>query len=141
VQPARILVAHDHGGLSIIEKALHGCDLVVVTDMKKVEFLTTEDGIDCFVIGIHFDYSRAVELVTTIRRSEKHKTTPVILIRCSPSPNAQMLRSTVDLLIDHGTVRQYLELDDDPDAVEKIRAAVDECLAVSKSSKHSEPSR
>jgi hypothetical protein len=127
----KILVAHDPSGLFTIESALHGYELVIATDFMKAELMIIEDGIDCIVIGIHFDYSRAVELVSAIHKSEKHKTTPVILVRYSPSTNEQMLRFTVNQFIDLGTVKDYLELEHDADAAEKLRAAVDACFVAS----------
>ncbi|MDR3617460.1 MAG: hypothetical protein P4L53_28145 [Candidatus Obscuribacterales bacterium] len=130
----RILVAHEPERSEVITSALQGYNVVLVTSIDAARYQVMEDGFKLFVIGIHFDDSRAVELVTELRKDGKHKYTPVILVRLLSSPLADFLRNTTELLCKIGTVTKYLELDTDPEPGKAILDAVDKALAARKAS-------
>lgn len=122
------MIAQDAQALGMTQDALRGYDLVVVTEIRAAQRLVMEDGIDLFVIGIHFDDSRAVELVRFIRSDQRHKTTPIVFVRLLPTTLRDILGTTVLALIKMGTISQYLELENDPDFAVKIRDYVSSLL-------------
>lgn len=122
------MVAHDPARLEVITKALEGHELVLVNDLQAAQYQILEDEIDLFVVGIHFDDSRSIELIDLIQKDQKHTNTPVILIRLLHTPLADFLRTTVATLIKLGTVTQYLELADDLNPELSLREAVSSCL-------------
>jgi CheY-like chemotaxis protein len=130
----RVMIAQDAKALGATRDALEDYQLVVVTDMQAAQHEVIEDGIDLFVIGLHFDESRAIELVSFIRNDPGHKKTPIIFVRLLPTTMKDILKSTVMALIKAGTINQYLELEGDPDYVTKIKAAVASLMVAKKSS-------
>jgi response regulator RpfG family c-di-GMP phosphodiesterase len=129
---ARVLVAHDSKALSLTSYALYGYRLLKATNKHEAEALVINDSIDLFVVSIHFDDSRAVELISFIRKHEKHDLRPIVVIRFMPAANTEVLRDTVNGLIKVGSVRSYLELEKDPDIIKKIRNEIEFCLPVGK---------
>ena len=125
---ARILVAQNPKGLQVTKTALSGYEVVTVDNIQRAKHQVMEDGIDLFLLGIHFDDSRAIELVSFIRNDEKHKKTPIIIMRVLPTLMVDSLRTTINALIKTGTVSQYLEVEGDQDPVDKIRKAVQKFL-------------
>ncbi len=89
------------------------------------EQLILEDGIDLFLVGIHFDESRALELIPLIRKDTRHSETPIIVIRLLPTENQKLLKQSVNAMQSLHIVSDYLELEDDRKAKLKIRQAVD----------------
>ena len=128
MKKGRILIAHDANHLGVVTKALEGYDLVVVSDVMGAQYQIMEDGIDLVIIGIHFDESRAIELVNIIRSDDKHKKTPIVLIRLSPTGLSESINVTTAALIKIGTVSEYLELESDPEAALKIKDVVGSLL-------------
>lgn len=110
----RILIAEEQKVIEETSK-IFGDDyeLVLATRLKEAKRLCVEDGIDLFIIGIHFDDSRALELVKFIGLGEKHSKAPVIIVRKSPSNHDRLLRQTIDHMIKVGAVRQYIEAPED----------------------------
>jgi response regulator RpfG family c-di-GMP phosphodiesterase len=129
---ARILLAASKISLPPICAALHGHELLQTTTSQQAEKLITEDGIELFVIGIHFDDSRAMELVKQIRTDKKHEHTPIIMIRITPSEIVAFLRQTMDTMKSLKVIDDYLEVDNDPLAEVKIKNLVNKHLRVSK---------
>jgi hypothetical protein len=123
-----IFVAHELEGLELITAALADYDLIVVQDASAAE-ARIGDAIDLYLIGIHFDDSRAVELVGSIRQVEKQSTVPIVMIRMLPSKVVDILRITATTLIRAGAISHYLELENDGEAEAKIRKAVSEALS------------
>lgn len=121
---ARILIAHESKGLDTIAEALKDFELVCVTDAQGARAQIAQHHFDLILVGMHFDDSRAVELISHLCQTENHKNTPVILVRMLPSKVAAFLRSTAESLIKVSSVRQYLEVEGDSEAASKIKAAV-----------------
>jgi hypothetical protein len=129
---ARILIAQTPETAPITQFALVGYELVTVYDLKAAKYQVMENGIDLFVVGIHFDESRATDLIAFIREDEKHKRTPVLVVRLLASTQAYVLTIKMNALIRIEAVQQYLEIAGSPNASKKIRAAVDALLPVEK---------
>jgi DNA-binding NtrC family response regulator len=121
---ARILLAASILALPQVSAALADHQLSETTTMQQAEKLIAQDGIDMFVIGIHFDESRSVELVKLIRQNSKYKTTPILMLRVTPSEMAHFIKQTMDAMKHLWSITDYLELEGDPDAAEKIADAV-----------------
>jgi DNA-binding NtrC family response regulator len=132
MKKTRILVAHELNRSEVIISALMGYELVLVSDITAAEYQVMEDGIDMFIVGIHFDDSRAIELVNFIRLNKKHKTTPVIMVRLLSSAIADFLRSTTETFIKIGSISHYLELVDEPEPGKVILDAVTAAFAIQK---------
>lgn len=124
----KLLLANRAELILVIKEALSKYELLETTTLRQAERLVIEDGIDCFVIGIHFDDSRALDLVKFIRSTASHKSTPIIVTRILPSLNAQMLKDNVTIWHSIYRISDYLELESDSEAGEKVRAAVAKCL-------------
>ena len=73
MQPARILIADLPSALPAIRQALSGYELVEVTTFELANRMLMEDGFKLVVVGIHFDDSRAIELINILRQDENHK--------------------------------------------------------------------
>jgi len=127
MRPARILIAEVETQMSKIRAALVGFELVEVTTLQQAERMVMEDGIDLVVVGIHFDDSRAIQLINIVRSDSKHVATPVIVVRLCRSNHPGVLRHTMGYLLVN-TISEYVEVDGDPELEEKIRAAVKKYL-------------
>ena len=121
---ARILVAASSMVLRQVSTALSGHEILETTTLRQAERLVLQDGIDIFVIGIQFDESRAVDLVKSIRLDPKHKATPIVMVRLTPSNMADSIRQTMNAMTSILSINVYLELEDDQLAAQKIRDIV-----------------
>lgn len=131
----RILIAQEKNCIDVLLDALAGYELITATHLQEAERLLIENGIDMFVIGIHFDDSRAMELVKFIRDDEKHKKTPIVMVRFWPSEHAQILRQTIEVMKTVRAVSAYIEADADTGNrpfMERVREAVERHLPARK---------
>ncbi len=125
---ARILLAASAISKYLLRAALAEHELLETTTFGEAQRLVLEDGIDLFVICIFFDDSRAMELVTVIRTDPKHKQTPILVVRVTPSEMADFIRHTMNTMKTLHVISDYLELDGDPIADIKIGDAAKEYL-------------
>lgn len=133
MKKARILVAQERSCIHVLEDALAGYELLLTTKLQEAERLLIENGIDLIVVGIHFDDSRAMELVKTARDSSSHKKTPIIVVRYWPSEHAQILRQTMEIMKSVRAVSAYIEADaEERPFMERVREAVDHTLPIRK---------
>ncbi len=107
----RVLLAHDPEKIGFLVEALRGMEVMQAGTAQEAERLIVEDGIDLFILGIHFDDSRALQVITTIRLNEKHKKTPILVVRLSPSEHTEMLRMTLDTLIKLNVITDFIEFE------------------------------
>jgi PleD family two-component response regulator len=125
---ARILIAEAMAEMPKISSALSAHELLETTTLQQAVRLVIEDGIELFVIGVHFDDSRAVELVKLIRADKNHQDTPVLMVRLAPSKMADFIRQTLETMKAMQVISDYLELENDAFADSKLRDAVSACL-------------
>jgi CheY-like chemotaxis protein len=125
---ARILVAATERVLPQVSAALVGHEVLETTTLQQAQRLILEDGIELCIIGIHFDDSRAVELVKFIRLDPSHRNTPIIITRLTPSDMSNFIRQTMDGMKKLLTISDYLELEGDPLATIKIKDSVTRVL-------------
>ena len=132
MEPARILLAEDANNLPTLTAALRGYELLATVTLKQAERLIIEDGINIIVVGIHFEDSRAMELIQMVRLDAKHEKTPIIVHRLNPSDHGAVLRQTLDVMKTLKVIQEYLELEGNPAAKQKIREAVEQYLPAEK---------
>jgi DNA-binding NtrC family response regulator len=132
MQPARILIADDRRVLPVLEAAFCGYELIMVTRLAEAERLVLEDGIDMFIIGVHFDDSRATELVKFIRSQSAHAETPIMIVKLLPSGLPHLVRRSMEMMKLVKSISEYLELDADLHAEGKIRASAEKYLPLHK---------
>jgi len=129
---ARILIAEDQKALPYVTQALAGYELLIASSMKEAEQMTLADGIDLFVLGIHFEESRATELASTIRRSPKHEKTPIVLVRILPSTIEKFIRSSTNGLKASGIITDFLEFQKTDEISSKLKKCVEALLPADK---------
>jgi CheY-like chemotaxis protein len=129
---ARILVAERSEKLLTVSAALAGYELLKVATLQQAQNLVLEEGIDLFLIGIHFDDSQAMELIRLIRSAPKHKSTPIVVMCLTASGMGSVLRQTMDVMKAIHTINDYLELESEPKAAQRIRLTVDGFLLPAK---------
>jgi DNA-binding NarL/FixJ family response regulator len=132
MKPAKILLAQEESLLPMMVIALEGYEVVSASTSKRAFQLMADDGIDLFVISVHFDDSRALEFVSAIRECKKHLRTPIVIVRSTPSLIADLLRITILALVKVKAISQYVEVSEGESAPERLRAAVDQSLPAGK---------
>ncbi|CAN5227115.1 hypothetical protein BH11CYA1_BH11CYA1_29590 [soil metagenome] len=120
----RLLLAVNLPYLPIIQHALSDYDLCGATTILQAQRLLIEDGFDMCIISIHFDDSRAVELINFMSESKEHKNTPIIVLRLHASEHTALLKSTVDALKKTVNVCEYLEASKETELTTRLRQAV-----------------
>ena len=119
-QTAKILLAQDTSAMSMTKAAMTGFEVFEASTIAHARGLVVENVFTLFVIGVHFDHSQTLDLVKTIRGDDKHKNTPIIVVRLLKSIMVEPLRHTMEGLINRKTISEYLELERDPDAQAKL---------------------
>jgi hypothetical protein len=66
---------------------------------------------DLIIIGVHFDDSRAVDLLREIRSRPRYELTPVLFIRTQPSSISLILEQSILSLKDAYRVNGFIETD------------------------------
>ncbi|MBA3857199.1 MAG: hypothetical protein C0507_09860 [Cyanobacteria bacterium PR.3.49] len=125
---ARILIAQPVEAMAPTAMALKGYDLVPTTTLLQAKRMVIEDGIDIFVIGIHFDDSRSLEFVHEIRSCEKNAKTPIIMVRTMPSAIEHTLRKSVLAVKSLYDIAIYLECESEEKLEHELRVQVEKLL-------------
>lgn len=135
--PVKILIAQSPRALAKTERSFTGYEIFTAFDLKAADYWMQRHELDAFIIGVHFDDSRGVELASLIRANAKHKDRPIVIVRLLASENAQLFRTTLDALVQTGIINQYLEFEEtEAEIPEKIRAAVDQQIHNYKKQSH-----
>jgi DNA-binding response OmpR family regulator len=134
MSPARIVVAEEPHTIPAVLEALQGYELLTASTLMEAERLLLEDGIDLFVIGIHFNDSHAMELIKLIRSNKNnHAKTPIVVARFAPSEHAKILRETIEVMKVVHAVSDYIEKDGQPETFgARLREAVERFLPPAK---------
>jgi response regulator RpfG family c-di-GMP phosphodiesterase len=131
MRKAKLLLAMNRPYLPLVEAALADYEILPATTLSQAEKLIFQDGIDMCIISVHFDDSRAVDLIRLIRESKNHRHTPICILRLMSTQNAAYLKHTMITMQLTQEVGEYLELNDDPEFAEKIKSAVQRQLTES----------
>lgn len=78
---ARVLVADVPEMESTLRDCLPGHELSFVRTMREAIFALRRDGYGLIVIGLHFDESRMIEMLSYVRGLEKYRDAPVICVQ------------------------------------------------------------
>lgn len=105
------MLAHEPTQIEFLLESLAGYEVLHAATTKEAERLIIENGIDLFILGIHFDDSRAMQMIATIRLDEKHKAAPIFVVRLSSSEHAQMLKETMETLVKLSVITEFLEIE------------------------------
>ncbi|MDR3615311.1 MAG: hypothetical protein P4L53_17260 [Candidatus Obscuribacterales bacterium] len=135
MRKARLLLAMNRPYLPRVEAALADYEVLSATTLSQAEKLIFQDGIDMCIVSVHFDDSRAVDLIRLIRESKNHRHTPICVLRLMSTKNAAYLKHTMETMQLTQEVGEYLEVDDDPRFAEKIKSAVQQQLKTTSSAK------
>jgi len=109
---ARILVAETSAAIERWRLILSGYDIIFAeTSMQALDLLKTNH-VDLIICGIHFDDSRALDLVTKIRKSGTNDKTPIIMARLLPTDLGPMLKQAVNVLNNELGISRYIEVEE-----------------------------
>jgi hypothetical protein len=121
---ARVLAAATPKVLPYLCQALSDYDVLATTSLNQAITLVRDERIDIFVIAVHFDDSRSIDLVNAINGVPGHSGTPLIVFRTLSSQYTDMLRQTLSALKSVGKITDYYEFESDSEAWQKLRTAV-----------------
>ncbi|MBS1957733.1 MAG: hypothetical protein JST89_26345 [Cyanobacteria bacterium SZAS-4] len=91
----RILVANDLQGFKRLTNALRGQDIRFVQTLSEAKQVLETVKFDLIIAGVHFDDSRAVELLQEVRTSRKVCDTPLVFVRTRSSSLANEIKRTL----------------------------------------------
>lgn len=105
----RILLANDKEGQSRILPLLVGFTVSIAETAKEgLKHLANSD-FDLIITGVHFDDSRAIEFLKTVRDQPGHERTPFLFVRTRPSMISDQLRASINSLDQIFRISGYLE--------------------------------
>jgi CheY-like chemotaxis protein len=121
----KFFLASDVDGLRRLYTILDGFDFHSASTLHDaLRLLDSPMIFDLIIIGVHFDDSRAVDLLREIRCRSLYELTPVIFVRTQPSNISQILEQSILSLKDayriSGLIETELLHEDDG----KIREAI-----------------
>jgi len=125
---SKILLAQEATVVAYSAEALSCYHVISVTTFAQAQRAILDEDIEVFVIGIHFDDSKAIELVRQIRNSHKHFHKPIIIIRVLPSQLAKTLKHSVMAVKKLYDIADYLELEHSADPSQELCEAIDNQL-------------
>jgi DNA-binding response OmpR family regulator len=120
----RILLALEPAAFPEMRRALAAYELLEAANLTQAQNYLLDPRIDMFVVGIHFDDSRAMELIRIIRSNKRLKSVPVLVIRTLPSEQAKLLRDALGMMKVVMAISDYMELEGDAQAAAKVAEAV-----------------
>lgn len=94
----RILVANDLQGFKRLAEILKGEDVRFVQTLSEARQIISTVRFDLVIAGVHFDDSRAVELLQIVRTNKKTEKTPFVFIRTRHSSMALEIEKTINTL-------------------------------------------
>jgi len=109
-----------------IRISLSGYQFIEARSLHHAEKLVVAENFDLFLLDVHFDDSKATELVNIIRRNEAYAETPIVIVRIAPSEFLRQVRETMVLLRRLERINGYLEVFDDESSQTKLR----NCIAI-----------
>lgn len=129
MSPAKIFVAVKPEPLPVVKEALLDYEICVAHKFEDAAaLLASEQKIDLFLVGILWDESKAMDLIKQIN-SRKQPKVPIVVVRLMQSQHEEMLKSTMETMIEVKLVTEYLEVPyNHPGAKRIIRNAVEKYL-------------
>ena len=118
----RILVANDLQGFKRLAGILKGEEVRFVQTLSEAKQLLNSVRFDLVIAGVHFDDSRAVELLQIVRTNKKTEKTPFVFIRTRHSSMALEIEKTINTLqkaLDHSGLIETDVLSEDDALIRK----------------------
>lgn len=108
----KFFLASDVEGLRRLYSVLADFDFRSSSTLDDaLRLLDSPMSFDLIIIGVHFDDSRAVDLLREIRSRPRYELTPVLFIRTQPSSISQILEQSILSLKDAYRVNGFIETD------------------------------
>jgi hypothetical protein len=107
-----ILIAEDPIAMPYLREALEPHALIECVDTQDALKKMSDQDIDFFVVGIHFDESRGVDLVTLIRNEDRYKETPILVVRLLKTHLGPFLKENMGVLKTLWPNIGYMEFDE-----------------------------
>lgn len=123
-----ILIADTKESLLKLQNLLGSFDLVCVRSMREAQKALSLGRIDACVVGVHFDDSRWIELMQSIRKDPKLADIPILVVRMEPSDIAHSFRSTLKAMSRAIGFVEYIEIEGNAKGPEELRVAVKRCI-------------
>lgn len=121
-----ILVAQDPAVMSPVLEACAGHQVDKATTVSQAKDLLAQNVYDAIIVGVHFDESRAMELIAWLRQERPNM--PIVMVRLKHSDFEETFRRTARALKKVGSICSYLELEGDKGWREKIQKALRKCV-------------
>jgi CheY-like chemotaxis protein len=128
MKDSRILIAENHELMPLVASALANYQVIQATSVLDAMDLIAKGNIDLFVISLHFDDSRSLELFAYVRSIEKCRGTPIILLRTQLILLEELLRQTANTLKRTNLISEYLECDHTSEVPATLNACVENFL-------------
>jgi response regulator RpfG family c-di-GMP phosphodiesterase len=130
---AQILIADTTDGagdLSLLLEDIH--ELVVVQTVERAEAEIGSQAFDLVIVGVHFDQSRAFELIAKINNCAKNAATPIICVCTRDTQMTRLTHQSLGVTIRALGAWMYLDqhthgVDRDPAA--ELQRIIERCLA------------
>ncbi len=108
----KFFLASDVEGLRRLYSVLADFDFRSSSTLDDaLRLLDSPMSFDLIIIGVHFDDSRAVDLLREIRSRPRYELTPVLFIRTQPSSISLILEQSILSLKDAYRVNGFIETD------------------------------
>lgn len=118
----QILIAEELATVPTLLEALEQYQTAVATTVKDARALIADHAFDLAIVGIHFDESRAIELISWMK--DNAADVPIILVQLMPSDLERPYDKTGMSLVKGGAICQYLNLEHDSQWQESLRSAI-----------------
>lgn len=128
----RFLLANDLEGLNRLHAILAGFEFQSTSTLDHaLELLDSDLNFDLIVVGVHFDDSRAIDLLRETRAREQYASTPFLFIRTRPSSLSQVIEQSILALKGAFRVSGFIETDMFLDDDRAVRQAIFDTVAKS----------
>ncbi|PZM77143.1 MAG: hypothetical protein DKT66_28300 [Candidatus Melainabacteria bacterium] len=108
----KLFLASDVEGLRRLYAVLADFDFRSSSTLDDaLRLLDSPMSFDLIIIGVHFDDSRAVDLLREIRSRSRYELIPVLFIRTQPSSISQILEQSILSLKEAYRVNGFIETD------------------------------
>jgi CheY-like chemotaxis protein len=109
---AKVLVADIPEMDSTLRDCLPGHELIFVRTMREAISALRRDGFDLILIGLHFDESRMIELLSHVRGLEKYRDAPVICVQGIEVNLPESVLKSIDMAVKALGGTAFLDLRD-----------------------------
>lgn len=120
----RILLANDSAGANRLFPLLEGHHVIAAETLQEAQTALSRQRFDLVIAGVHFDDSRAIELLKYLREESNQKDTSFVFVRTRSSAFAESLKLTMKSLQKCYEFDGYVETDKLNEDDKRIRKAL-----------------